>query len=143
MQENIHQTSEDATSGKKTKHCEWCGVKIVNPRSGQKHCSSKIRDCKKVHDKHIYKLGRKKDNKKRIRKTPSLKDSIRLQRLLKVLSRGGVFSPLQLQIMTGITNIPQAVNDLKGNHFAIHCKKYGGKTGCGRQIAFYRLEKHS
>ena len=140
---NIHQANEDATSSKKAKHCEWCGAKIDNPRSGQKHCSVKIRDCKKAHDKHIYNLGRKKDDKGRTRKIPALKDSVRLQRLLKVISSGGIFSPLQLQNMTGITNIPQAVRDLKDNQFDIRCKKYGAKTGCGRQIAFYRLQKHT
>ncbi len=142
MIKNIHQADEDAASGKKTSTCKWCQAKIDNPRSGQKHCSVKIRDCKKAHDKHIYKLGRKKDNKKRVRKVPPLKDSVRLQRLLKVLSNGNIFSPLQLQMMTGITNIPQAVRDLKDNQFAIHCKKHGAKTGCGRHIAFYRLQKH-
>ena len=142
MHKNTHQTIENAASGKKTESCIWCGQKIDNPRPGQKHCSSKIRDCKKIHDKHIYNLGRKKDDKRKARKIPALKDSVRLQRLLKVICSGSMFSPLQLQNMTGITNIPQAIRDLKDNQFDIHCKRHGAKTGCGRQIAFYRLQKH-
>ena len=139
---NNTEATQNATSGKKTVTCIWCQAKIENPRPGQKHCSAKIRDCKKEHDKHIYRQGKNQDQKKSSRKIPSLKDSKRLQRLLKVLSRGGIFSPLQLQQLTGITNIPQAVRDLKDNQFDIRCKKNGAKTGCGRQIAFYSLHKH-
>jgi hypothetical protein len=140
--ENNTEAPINATSSKKTINCDWCQAKIENPRPGQKHCAAKIRNCKKLHDQHIYRLGKNKDQKKSSRKTPALKDSVRLQRLLKVISRGGIFSPLQLQHLTGITNIPQAVRDLKDNQFDIRCKKNGAKTGCGRQIAFYSLHKH-
>ena len=141
--ENNTEGPKNATSGKKTETCIWCQAKIENPRPGQKHCSAKIRDCKKEHDKHIYRQGKNIDQKKSSRKTPVLKDSKRLLRLLKIISRGGIFSPLQLQQQTGITNIPQAVKDLKDNHFNIHCKKNAARTGCGRKIAFYSLHKQT
>ena len=140
---NSNQTNDTATSSKKPECCTWCGQKIENPRPRQKHCSAKIRDCKKEHDKHIYRQGKKSDCKKSSRKIPALRDSVRLQRLLKVIACGGMFSPLQLQHLTGITNIPQAVKDLKDNHFNIRCKKNGARTGCGRKIAFYSLHKQT
>ena len=141
MTGNSDETNDNATSSKKAIPCDWCGEKIENPRPGQKHCSAKIRDCKKEHDKHIYRLGKNKDQKKSTRKTPSLKNSLRLRKLLKVLCSERMYSPLQLQKLTGITNIPQAVKDLKDNFFKISCKKMAARTGCGRYISFYRLEK--